>query len=163
MQDDRQIETPQFKLADDKIDELTPEYMEELVNQNPEQHALVNTFDFNIFKFSSKVGRKNVMPFIASSLIRHNNLHSNIDSSKFAKFMTQIYNQYRRSVQYHNDLHGSDVAQHIHFILNGQNMAKYAQFDDLDTLSILVAALCHDVGHDGFNNRYHVVTKSHLY
>jgi len=30
-------------------------------------------------------------------------------------------------------------------------------------LAILVAALCHDVGHDGFNNRYHVVTKSHLY
>lgn len=30
----------------------------------------------------------------------------------------------------------------------------------MDTLSILVAALCHDVEHDGYNNRYHVVTKS---
>ncbi len=27
-------------------------------------------------------------------------------------------------------------------------------------MSILVAALCHDVEHDGYNNRYHVVTKS---
>ena len=41
-----------------------------------------------------------------------------------------------------------------------QNLAKYADFTDVDTLSLLVAALCHDVGHDGFNNKYHVVTKS---
>ena len=39
----------------------------------------------------------------------------------------------------------------------------YAQFNKIDTLAILIAALCHDVGHDGFNNRYHVVTKSPIY
>ena len=42
-------------------------------------------------------------------------------------------------------------------------MVQFAQFNDLDTLSLLVAALCHDVQHDGFNNRYHVVIKSPLY
>ena len=30
----------------------------------------------------------------------------------------------------------------------------------MDTLALLVAALCHDVEHDGFNNKYHVVTHS---
>ena len=30
-------------------------------------------------------------------------------------------------------------------------------------MSLLVAALCHDVGHDGFNNKYHVVTQSDRY
>jgi len=39
-------------------------------------------------------------------------------------------------------------------------LMKYAQFNDLDNLSLIVAALCHDVQHDGYNNRYHVVTKS---
>ena len=39
-----------------------------------------------------------------------------------------------------------------------QNLAKYADFDNIDVMSVLVAALCHDVGHDGFNNKYHVVT-----
>ena len=39
-------------------------------------------------------------------------------------------------------------------------MKEYAHFNNIDTLSLLVAALCHDVQHDGFNNRYHVVTKS---
>lgn len=39
-------------------------------------------------------------------------------------------------------------------------MIEKANFSDVDTLSLLVAALCHDVEHDGFNNRYHVITKS---
>ena len=25
----------------------------------------------------------------------------------------------------------------------------------LDTLSVIIAAVCHDLGHDGFNNSYH--------
>lgn len=36
-------------------------------------------------------------------------------------------------------------------------------FTEVDTLSLLVAALCHDVGHDGFNNKFHVVTESERY
>lgn len=39
-------------------------------------------------------------------------------------------------------------------------MAQHAKFTELDTISLLVSALCHDVGHDGFNNKYHVVTNS---
>ena len=33
----------------------------------------------------------------------------------------------------------------------------------MDILSILVAALCHDVDHDGFNNTYHKNIQSPLY
>lgn len=45
-------------------------------------------------------------------------------------------------------------------------MGDFANFDKFDTLSLLVAALCHDVSHDGFNNKFHVITESdryHLY
>ena len=77
--------------------------------------------------------------------------------------MVQIYNKYNRSVEYHNDIHGSDVAQHCHYILRSQNLGKLAMFDDVDTLSLLVAALCHDVGHDGFNNKFHVVMQSNRF
>lgn len=80
--------------------------------------------------------------------------------------MVKIYNGYVRSVSYHNDLHGSDVAQHCHYILHSQGMGDFANFDKFDTLSLLVAALCHDVSHDGFNNKFHVITESdryHLY
>lgn len=35
-------------------------------------------------------------------------------------------------------------------------MVKVANLTQHDTLSILVAALCHDFKHDGFNNSYHI-------
>ena len=87
---------------------------------------MLTSFEFNIFKFNAKVGRKNVFPFVAISLLKHNNLEGLVDYDKYLKFMSQIYNQYKRSVIYHNDIHGSDVAQHVNYILTSQNLAKYA-------------------------------------
>lgn len=98
------------------------------------------------------------MPAMATAILEMHGLNQKIDQSKFLQFIVQVYNKYSRSVEYHNDLHGSDVAQHCHYILYSQNMAKLAMFEDVDTLSLIVAAFCHDVGHDGFNNKYHVVT-----
>ena len=42
-------------------------------------------------------------------------------------------------------------------------MKERAHFNDLDILSLIVSALCHDVQHDGYNNRYHVVSKSPIF
>jgi len=36
---------------------------------------------------------------------------------KFLNFTIEISKKYNRNVAYHNDLHGSDVAQHCNFIL----------------------------------------------
>ena len=86
-----------------------------------------------------------------------------MDYPKFLKLFGQIHNKYKRNVAYHNDLHGSDVAQHCNLILKTQEMGKYCEFNNMDTLALLVAAFCHDVQHDGFNNRYHVLKKSPLF
>ena len=86
-----------------------------------------------------------------------------MDTNKYLQFIIQIYNKYERSVEYHNDLHGSDVAQHCHYVLKTQGLIRYAQFNDFDTLALLVAAFCHDVKHDGFNNRYHMMAYSQRY
>lgn len=123
----------------------------------------MDSFQFNIFDFVNEVGRDMQMPIIASSLLKKNDLLGTVDQQKFLNFISQIYNKYKRSVEYHNDLHGSDVAQHVNLILNTQGLIKYNSFNKLDTLSLIVSALCHDVQHDGFNNRYHVVTKSPLF
>ena len=40
-------------------------------------------------------------------------------------------------------------------MLKSQNMIEAADFNKIDTLSLLTAAFCHDAGHDGFNNTYH--------
>lgn len=137
--------------------------MQGLIAQHPDWYKAISTFSFDIFEFSEAVGRNMQMPFIATALMELNGVAGKIDQNKYLQFIVQIYNKYNREVEYHNDLHGADVAQHVHFILHTQNMGKYAHFNDLDTISILVAALCHDVDHDGFNNKYHVVTNSLRY
>ena len=103
------------------------------------------------------------MPILSTLILKQNNLMDVINYEKFLLFITNIFNRYRRDVSYHNDLHGSDVAQHCSFLLNSQRMNQYAQFEKMDTLALIVAALCHDVGHDGYNNMYHKTTKSHIF
>jgi len=33
---------------------------------------------------------------------------------------------------------------------------EFAQMTELDALSVCISAICHDYGHDGFTNAYHV-------
>lgn len=71
----------------------------------------------------------------------------------------QICSRYRH-VAYHN-------LQHAVFVLQGVFlMLLQPEFDSFfcpeDKLSILVAALCHDVDHDGRTNSFHVNTQSQL-
>jgi calcium/calmodulin-dependent 3',5'-cyclic nucleotide phosphodiesterase len=58
-------------------------------------------------------------------------------------------------VSYHNDLHGADVAQHAHLLLN-YGLKKILELNDTDVLSILIACVSHDYRHDGFTNGYHI-------
>jgi HD superfamily phosphohydrolase YqeK len=36
------------------------------------------------------------------------------------------------------------------------NLLQLAELNELDTLSVVIAAICHDFAHDGLNNAYHV-------
>ena len=40
--------------------------------------------------------------------------------------------------------------------MNQGEMIKFASLSDLDVLSVIISAVCHDYDHDGFNNAYHV-------
>jgi len=70
--------------------------------------------------------------------------------------MGQIYKGYRRDVQYHNDIHAADVLQMSYVILVKGDMVNYASLSELDLISVVISAVCHDYGHDGLNNSYHV-------
>ena len=78
--------------------------------QNQHYEQQIDSFDFNIFEFTYTVGRNMQMPIMATMLLKKNNLIQAVNFPKFLQFMKQIYNSYKRSVEYHNDLHGSDVA-----------------------------------------------------
>ena len=41
------------------------------------------------------------------------------------------------------------------FLTKG-DMINFAKLSDLDILSVIISSVCHDYGHDGLNNAYHV-------
>lgn len=53
-------------------------------------------------------------------------------------------------------MHGVDVAQMANIFLIKGKLIQLAELEHMDIMAFLVAAVCHDFGHDGFNNGYHV-------
>ena len=41
------------------------------------------------------------------------------------------------------------------FMTQGK-LIEFAHLSEMDTLSICISAICHDYGHDGFTNTYHI-------
>ena len=79
----------------------------------------------------------------------------NLDFQRLSNFLGQIYNGYRRDVEYHNDLHASDVMQTCFIMLTEGGLIESAELHPLDVLAVIIAAVSHDFGHDGYNNMYH--------
>ena len=75
---------------------------------------------------------------------------------KLSRFIGQIYKGYSRNVEYHNDMHAMDVLQMSYIFLTQGQILQFAQVSELDALSLCISAICHDFGHDGFTNAYHV-------
>jgi hypothetical protein len=74
-------------------------------------------------------------------------------------FIRTIESDYCNENPYHNNIHAADVTQTLHvLLLNGAK--KYAS--DLESFSIFIASICHDVHHPGFNNNYHLNSVSDL-
>ncbi|EKX40897.1 hypothetical protein GUITHDRAFT_164576 [Guillardia theta CCMP2712] len=76
----------------------------------------------------------------------------NIDTDTMKRWLSFVEKQYA-DVPYHNSLHATDVLQTVNFMLQS---AKLSQFvNRFQLLAILIAAIVHDLGHDGYNNNYH--------
>ena len=119
----------------------------------------IENFDFDIFEFETQVGRENTLPYLVMSLIcslpfdLNNSLYN---EDKMMKFLCQIQKGYRKEVQYHNDLHGADVAQMAYVFIKEGNLKLLYGLEIIDLVSLIIASSCHDYDHDGMNNAYHV-------
>lgn len=76
-----------------------------------------------------------------------------ISEEVLRKWLASVQSAYHRSNAFHNATHGSDVMQTTHYILKTANAQKY--FSDLEVFAVLVAAVVHDMGHDGYSNNFH--------
>ena len=83
----------------------------------------------------------------------------NITNEMLFKFIWEIHLTYH-DVPYHNWIHAVDVTQYVSYEVRIAEMKnKYSKFE---LLALLVAAVCHDAGHDGFNNIYNVKAETPL-
>lgn len=67
---------------------------------------------------------------------------------------------YHGSNPYHNSVHAADVTQAMHCFIQEQKIRTY--MTDLEILSSIMAAVCHDLDHPGVNQTFLINTKNPL-
>lgn len=83
-----------------------------------------------------------------------------IPITTFVNFINEIRRGYDSNAPYHNIYHAFDVMHVCYVLLTKCGADEY--LESFNVLSILVAALAHDLGHDGYNNSFHQNTGSDL-
>lgn len=73
------------------------------------------------------------------------------------EFLRDVEKGYDRKNFYHSNIHGADVTNSTIFLLQ-QGLLKRGAVSDLEILSLVVSALCHDIGHPGVNNAFLVAS-----
>ena len=83
-----------------------------------------------------------------------------VDLATFKKFLLKVRSQYISKNPYHNFYHGFDVTQTVYSFLTTGQGAKF--LNSIEIFGLLIASLCHDVGHFGLNNLYLMTTGHEL-
>lgn len=82
-----------------------------------------------------------------------------LDVAKFPKFVASVHDHYNAN-PFHNFYHAFAVLHTANSIV--RNTVEGRKMDDTTTIGILLAALCHDLGHKGMTNSFEVATMSDL-
>jgi len=118
---------------------------------------------FNTFKEAELAQNRPLQSVGWECLSRHNLVDAfGIDKTKGMAFLskTEAFYNSREVVSYHNNLHAADVTQTVHSLMFSFGLGKF--FDATNKLSLLLSAIIHDMGHDGFNNAFHVAVRDDL-
>ena len=129
-----------------------------LLNESSFSPKSILDKDFNIFELKKIVGHKNVLPIMGRVMLDSFGLINDkiMPTEKLEPFLISLENQYLVSTLYHNSLHGADITQTITLFFNYSNAEEISHTMALDLLSIIIAALGHDVGHPGLTNNFQV-------
>ena len=79
-------------------------------------------------------------------------------------FLRKVEKEYSpRSINpYHNNIHGADVIQTLHSLIQMGGKDMELQYTPLEIYSVLLAAACHDIQHPGLNNSYQINKRTEL-
>nr|PVC52459.1 hypothetical protein MACL_00000757 [Theileria orientalis] len=112
---------------------------------------LLNDWNFSILGHF----REAKQPFIslAYSLLQDFQAQHGVPQTTMLNFLSVVEGLYR-DVSYHNCMHGIFVAQKLCCLANF--VGVYEQMSALDRAILVVAAMCHDIGHPGKTNSFFV-------
>ena len=155
--------TNQKNKSSDKIIKLSKEYsfykiQNILLSENYDISKLITSRNFNIFQLESLIGYNNVLPVAGRIILENLGLLDEgiLNQEKLDNFLVSVNSQYKQQTLYHNSLHGTDVTQSSYIFFTHSNAEKIAKTNVIDLLSIIIAALGHDLGHPGLTNMFHM-------
>ena len=127
--------------------------------------SLFDFQNFDIFNLKERLSLENVMPFLGKEIIKKINIIHLLEESKLDSFLMVISKTYQNTrALYHTSLHGVDVCYSTLMILtclkNDENQIE--NISELEIVSLIISALCHDVGHPGLTNKFMINSKNEL-
>ena len=130
----------------------------EFIEEQSEYLSKIDDLNFNTLQFCRDIERSKATSAMTLHILQKLNakLLLQLDTRKLTHFVGKIFKGYMQEVQYHNDMHALDVLQMCYIFMTKGKLIEFAQLSEMDTLSICISAICHDYGHDGFTNAYHI-------
>jgi hypothetical protein len=125
----------------------------------------VEAYDFDIFKVRNATKGKELaitIPYMLQKLeIFECEALDALNFDKYMIFINQVNKGYK-NITYHNKTHASDVAQTFFYFCTSCELMEKANLDEVDMLSYITGAACHDYAHPGVNNAFLVNTRNML-
>jgi hypothetical protein len=84
-----------------------------------------------------------------------------IPPTAFEGFMREVSCHYNDDNAFHNFRHAFTVT-HTAYLFLTQSQLRHTRLRSIDTLALMLSAICHDLEHEGLTNAYHVNSGSAL-
>lgn len=126
------------------------------LNNNNKYVQEIYSFSFASYNYSDFD-----LLFFVLLIFYRSGLHKlyDVNHHDLKKFFVEIREGYK-NVPYHNWVHAVDIYQFIFYFLESN---KATIFNNEEVLCLLIAAIAHDIGHNGFTNDFHIKTESYYY
>ncbi|XP_059053011.1 cAMP and cAMP-inhibited cGMP 3',5'-cyclic phosphodiesterase 10A-like [Achroia grisella] len=113
--------------------------------------------NFRSYDYHISEGSKEDMPGLICYMFMEIFADHNFERHQLADFAVTILNCYRRN-PYHNSEHAFCFTHTMYLILHSNS----GYFDFVETVALMLAGLCHDLDHPGYNNNFLTLCKHPL-
>ncbi|XP_050531307.1 dual specificity calcium/calmodulin-dependent 3',5'-cyclic nucleotide phosphodiesterase 1-like isoform X2 [Daktulosphaira vitifoliae] len=122
----------------------------------------LNDWSFDVYALSN-YGNGQPIKYLGYDLLNRYGIFQKfkVPSVVLENFLSKIEEGYSRHKNpYHNNLHGADVAQTVHYMLYQTGLMNW--LSDLEIFAMLIAAITHDFEHTGTTNNFHVMSGTEI-